>query len=106
MIGFPHFLLEFGLFFSPAFIYSFIGSCLESKGFAQRLMIECIVLFVSDMMKCVSQMPVILIPLHFDRDPILRLPSCQRSIVIRTFLTNDFMTGIPATPGDQIPQEV
>ena len=62
--------------------------------------------FFLDMMKCVSQMPIILLPLHFDRDPILRLPSCQRSIVIRTFITNDFMTGIPATPGKQIPEEV
>ena len=59
-----------------------------------------------DMMSCVSQMPVVLLPLHFDRDPILRLPSLQRSVVIRTFVTNDFMTGIPATPGKQIKEEV
>eukprot|EP00795_Rhopilema_esculentum_P006677 gene6677-12234_t len=57
-------------------------------------------------MSCVSQMPIILVPLHFDRDPIMRLPSCQRSIVIRTFITNDFMTGIAATPGKQIPEEL
>ena len=59
-----------------------------------------------DMLRCVSQMPIILVPLHFDRDPVLRLPSCQRSIVIRTFVTNDFMTGIPATPGKEIPENV
>ena len=54
--------------------------------------------------KCVqklSQMPVIITPLHFDRDPAQNLPSCQRSIAIRTFITNDFMTGVPATPGVQ-----
>lgn len=54
--------------------------------------------------KCVqklSQMPVIITPLHFDRDPVQNLPSCQRSIAIRTFITNDFMTGVPATPGVQ-----
>ncbi|KAK7093627.1 hypothetical protein V1264_007340 [Littorina saxatilis] len=54
----------------------------------------------------ISQMPVILVPLHFDRDPTAHLPSCQRSVVIRTFITNDFMTGIPAEPGKQIPVEV
>ena len=41
----------------------------------------------------VSQMPVILIPIHFDRDVVSKQPSCQRSVVIRTFKTEDFMTG-------------
>lgn len=56
----------------------------------------------------VSQMPVILIPIHFDRDTVLRQPqpSCQYSIVLRTFVTEDFMTGIPVTINDQIPSEV
>lgn len=51
-------------------------------------------------------MPVILLPLHFDRDAALRAPSCQRSIVIRPFITQDFMTGIPAVPGVHIPVDV
>ncbi|XP_064841422.1 GMP synthase [glutamine-hydrolyzing]-like isoform X2 [Oncorhynchus masou masou] len=54
----------------------------------------------------ISQMPVILTPLHFDRDSSQRQPSCRRSVVIRTFITSDFMTGIPATPGNHIPEEV
>lgn len=54
----------------------------------------------------ISQMPVILTPLHFDRDPLQKQPSCRRSIVIRTFITSDFMTGIAATPDNQIPEEV
>uniref|UniRef100_A0A8C9SV72 GMP synthase [glutamine-hydrolyzing] n=1 Tax=Scleropages formosus TaxID=113540 RepID=A0A8C9SV72_SCLFO len=54
----------------------------------------------------ISQMPVILTPLHFDRDPLQKQPSCRRSVVIRTFITSDFMTGIPATPGNHIPEEV
>ncbi|KFO27916.1 GMP synthase [glutamine-hydrolyzing] [Fukomys damarensis] len=54
----------------------------------------------------ISQMPIILTPLHFDRDPLQKQPSCQRSVVIRTFITSDFMTGIPATPGNEIPVEV
>lgn len=54
----------------------------------------------------VSQMPVVLLPLHFDRDQALRIPSCQRSIVLRPFMTSDFMTGLPAIPGQHIPVEV
>ncbi|CAF90658.1 unnamed protein product [Tetraodon nigroviridis] len=54
----------------------------------------------------ISQMPIILTPLHFDRDPLQKQPSCRRSVVIRTFITSDFMTGVPATPGNQIPEEV
>lgn len=46
-------------------------------------------------------MPVVLIPLHFDRDPANRIPSCARSVVLRPFLTNDFMTGVPIVPGSQ-----
>ena len=57
-------------------------------------------------MKSLSQMPVVLIPIHFDRDPLSRVPSCQRSVVIRTFITNDFMTGVPATPDIELPEKV
>lgn len=52
-------------------------------------------------------MPVVLIPLHFDRDPVDRKPSAQRSIVLRPFLTSDFMTGMPVMPGsDKLPMNV
>uniref|UniRef100_A0A8D2QGG9 GMP synthase [glutamine-hydrolyzing] n=1 Tax=Zonotrichia albicollis TaxID=44394 RepID=A0A8D2QGG9_ZONAL len=54
----------------------------------------------------ISQMPIILTPLHFDRDPLQKQPSCQRSVVIRPFITSDFMTGIAATPGAEVPEEV
>ncbi|RXM98707.1 GMP synthase [glutamine-hydrolyzing] [Acipenser ruthenus] len=54
----------------------------------------------------IGQMPVILTPVHFDRDPLQKQPSCRRSVVIRTFITSDFMTGIPATPNNQIAEEV
>lgn len=55
----------------------------------------------------ISQMPVILIPIHFDRDPTNRTPSCCRSIVLRPFITNDFMTGVPVLPGSaQLPLHV
>ncbi|PAA58067.1 hypothetical protein BOX15_Mlig002927g2 [Macrostomum lignano] len=47
----------------------------------------------------ISQMPVVLIPIHFDRDPLLLLPSVLRSVVLRPFVTNDFMTGLAAVPG-------
>jgi len=53
--------------------------------------------------KAIAQMPVIILPIHFDRDVAIKLASCQRSIVIRTFITEDFMTGIPATPDVHLP---
>jgi len=51
-------------------------------------------------------MPVVLIPIHFERGQMNRNPSCQRSVVIRPFVTNDFMTGTPAIPGKHLPVEV
>jgi GMP synthase (glutamine-hydrolysing) len=43
-----------------------------------------------------SQVPVVSFPVHFGKPG-------SRSIGIRTFITNDFMTGVPAVPGKQIP---
>jgi len=53
-----------------------------------------------------SQMPVVLIPVHFDRDVVSHVPSCQHSVVLRPFITADFMTGISAQPGKHISLEV
>ncbi len=55
------------------------------------------VLLKYDLMKTLSQVPVILFPVSFGEDG-------RRSIGIRTFITNDFMTGVPAVPGKDIPQ--
>jgi len=49
---------------------------------------------------------VVLIPVHFDRDVVNRVPSCQHSVVLRPFVTQDFMTGVPAIPGRHLPVEV
>ncbi|XP_043270007.1 GMP synthase [glutamine-hydrolyzing] [Venturia canescens] len=57
-------------------------------------------------MEAISQMPVVLIPVHFDRDAASRVPSCQRSVVLRPFCSSDFMTGTPAVPGKQLPIHV
>ena len=54
----------------------------------------------------VSQMPVVLLPIHFDRPVIEKTASLQRSVAIRPFKTRDFMTGVPALPGRDIPTEV
>jgi len=54
----------------------------------------------------VSQMPVVLIPVHFDRSQLERVPSCARSVVLRPFITQDFMTGVPAIPGKDLPLDV
>ncbi|XP_055639823.1 GMP synthase [glutamine-hydrolyzing] isoform X2 [Toxorhynchites rutilus septentrionalis] len=65
------------------------------------------ILLEHECMRKISQMPVILIPVHFDRDPAPKTPSCQRSVVLRPFITNDFMTGVPAVPGtDRLPLPV
>lgn len=54
----------------------------------------------------VTQMPIVLLPLHFDRSQLERVPSCCRSVVIRPFLTQDFMTGVPALPGRELSTEL
>ncbi|KAK7873744.1 hypothetical protein R5R35_013275 [Gryllus longicercus] len=64
------------------------------------------VLTASGYSSAISQMPVVLIPIHFDRDQVSRIPSCQRSVVLRPFITHDFMTGVPAVPGRDIPVDV
>ncbi len=51
-------------------------------------------------------MPVVLVPLHFDRVVDDDSPSVQRSVCLRPFITNDFMTGLAAVPGKSIPEEV
>ena len=57
-------------------------------------------------MEAISQMPVVLIPVHFDRDAAIRAPSCQRSVILRPFCSRDFMTGTPAIPGNEFPLHV
>lgn len=50
------------------------------------------------LLKKLSQVPVILFPVNFG------VPG-SRGIAIRPFITNDFMTGVPAVPGKDIPQK-
>ncbi|XP_057325175.1 GMP synthase [glutamine-hydrolyzing] [Microplitis mediator] len=64
------------------------------------------VLASNNCINAISQMPVVLIPVHFDRDAASRVPSCQRSVVLRPFCSSDFMTGTPAIPGNQLPMHV
>nr|CAD7439700.1 unnamed protein product [Timema bartmani] len=63
-------------------------------------------LAASGFTNAISQMPVVLIPVHFDRDQVMRISSCQRSVVLRPFCTHDFMTGVPAVPGQDLPIDV
>ncbi|XP_033113703.1 GMP synthase [glutamine-hydrolyzing]-like [Anneissia japonica] len=86
---------------TPTFLTpNVLGTLRQADHYAQIILKE------SGYYNRISQMPIILIPVHFDRDPVLRKPSCQRSVVIRTFITNDFMTGVPAVPGNQIQKDV
>jgi len=64
------------------------------------------VLSSSGYVNSLSQMPIVLIPVHFDRDQVSRIPSCQRSVVLRPFVSHDFMTGLPAIPGRELPIDV
>ncbi|CAH8493538.1 unnamed protein product [Heterobilharzia americana] len=59
-------------------------------------------------MNKIDQMPIVLIPIHFDRDPsqVVSIPSILRSIVLRPVKSADFMTCVAAVPGVHIPEEV
>uniref|UniRef100_A0A7I4Y1S6 GMP synthase (glutamine-hydrolyzing) n=1 Tax=Haemonchus contortus TaxID=6289 RepID=A0A7I4Y1S6_HAECO len=59
---------------------------------------------LEDLSKKVQQMPVVMIPVHFDRPPT-EINSYKRSFVLRPFITSDFMTGIAALPGRDIPEK-
>lgn len=52
-----------------------------------------------DLIKSISQVPVTLFPVDFG-------VKGNRCIGIRTFITNDFMTGVPALPGEEMPEPV
>jgi GMP synthase (glutamine-hydrolysing) len=70
----------------------------------------------------ISQMPVVLIPIGFDKQDQLNTHEdekttsdkgvqsnvniSQHSVVLRTFLTKDFMTGRPAVPGETFPLDM
>jgi GMP synthase (glutamine-hydrolysing) len=67
----------------------------------------------------ISQMPVVLIPIQFDKQNHLNTREeitnneggkkdnrGQHSVVLRTFLTKDFMTGRPAVPGETFPLDM
>ncbi len=56
------------------------------------------VLLKYDLIRSLSQVPVVLFPVNFGEEG-------KRAIGIRTFITNDFMTGVPALPGKDIPEE-
>ncbi|EPY37353.1 GMP synthase (glutamine-hydrolysing) [Angomonas deanei] len=59
-----------------------------------RLADNCVneVLLRHGLLRVLSQVPVVLLPITFSKEK-------EYCVVIRTFLTSDFMTGIPACPG-------
>ncbi|WKX97111.1 hypothetical protein Q1695_013065 [Nippostrongylus brasiliensis] len=59
---------------------------------------------LEDLSKKVQQMPVVMVPIHFDRPPN-EVNSYMRSFVLRPFITSDFMTGIAALPERDIPEK-
>lgn len=59
------------------------------------------------LISAVAQVPVVSVPIDLDAPAgAAGTPTARRSIVIRTFITSDFMTGVPATPGREIPEAV
>lgn len=54
----------------------------------------------------ISQMPVVLIPVEFDRADLQQVDMYKYSIVLRPIITTDFMTGMPAIPGKHFPLDV
>lgn len=58
-------------------------------------------LFKYDLIRKISQVPVILFPSNFGGEAVN-----ARSVCIRTFITNDFMTGVPAQIGKDVKEEV
>ncbi|CAJ0585836.1 unnamed protein product, partial [Mesorhabditis spiculigera] len=62
-------------------------------------------LALSDVSRKIQQMPVVMLPIHFDRDPLVQPTSYQHSFCLRPFITADFMTGRAALPGRDIPEE-
>lgn len=81
-------------------ITSITPTTLQQKGVLESLrqadQIVNNVLLEFNLIKTLTQVPVISIPVTFDA-------ANTHSIVIRTFITNDFMTGVPAVPGKDIP---
>lgn len=61
------------------------------------------VLFKHDLLLPLSQVPVVLVPVDVDGGERQTDTTAKRCVAIRTFITNDFMTGIPATPGKEMP---
>jgi GMP synthase (glutamine-hydrolysing) len=57
---------------------------------------------LSSVIDSIQQMPVVSIPVHFDRN--VGEKSTKRSFVLRPFITRDFMTGKNALPGKDIPE--
>jgi GMP synthase (glutamine-hydrolysing) len=57
------------------------------------------VLRENNLLTAFSQVPVVLVPVPFGIKG-------NRSIALRPFITNDFMTGIPGVPGTHIPEKI
>eukprot|EP00124_Ichthyophonus_hoferi_P001272 Ihof_evm9s62 gene=Ihof_evmTU9s62 len=59
------------------------------------------ILRINNLTRSLSQVPVISFPIDFES--VGPTDSTKRSIAIRTFITTDFMTGVPARPGHEMP---
>ena len=64
-------------------------------------------LFAAGLTTKIAQVPVVSVPVDPETGSgDAPAPTVRRSIAVRTFMTSDFMTGVPAVPGDQMPLDV
>ena len=64
------------------------------------------ILIDNNLTRVLSQVPIVSFPIDFDAVGEVE-NTTKRSIAIRTFITNDFMTGVPAVPGNaEMPNSV
>jgi hypothetical protein len=101
----PHRSLWCGVVFNHRSNFVFVTFYCYNNGLSDMVLLWQ-VLSSSGYVSSLSQMPIVLIPVHFDRDQVSRIPSCQRSVVLRPFCSHDFMTGVPAIPGRELPVDV
>ena len=67
----------FLLIYLLIYIYLVISTVRQADYLANQVLLS------AGLTNCISQMPVVLVPVHMDRSPLKTVPSCARCIAIR-----------------------
>lgn len=100
--GINRVIYVFGKAIKDRHVRSVTPTLLREPALAQLRHADAIVhqiLSKAGLLRKLSQVPVILFPVNFGEEG-------KRSICIRPFISNDFVTGVPAMPGHHFPLEV